>query len=494
MEKINIWARLSLYFLAAVFVSVGIGLGFTDDGLRHLAFAANSDVMHNWGEIFPNSLFGLYDPWNFWHYILSAVIDFSTIKSAHIVVNFFSLFILMILMDQIFHIELKRFKNVIPIFVILSLGLVSSRYTNLRPDLLSGFYVMLVYISFHKFKNYKRVFVIFLLTILYVPMYYLFFIYSGMFVMFSFLVKDYKTIVSLILASIIGLFYYHFMFGEEAFNTIINVLKDEELRDGILIGEGMPLFDILNAISYKALFELYLLVIVVLREKFKETFSKVSLLTLLLSSSLLWVGQMRYYALFLPIFYIIIILIAVNIHSSQIKKIFLYLREQHIFLLKKFYSNNKNISFIFIFILFVIFEMGVYFKTSYNDINVQSEQALKIFKSSKFDNSKILFNTLDKYTYFSLYSNPTIKEIPSCSVGEFKGTREEHRLYKKMIKRDITEEELILFAKKMHPDFIVLKLPINNKSKTNIDKLTNNGFKLLIFFGKNILFSYKNID
>ena len=46
-----------LYLVCAVFFAFSIDISFPDDGLRHIAFAANKNIMISWQNVYPFSLF-----------------------------------------------------------------------------------------------------------------------------------------------------------------------------------------------------------------------------------------------------------------------------------------------------------------------------------------------------------------------------------------------------------------------------------------------------
>lgn len=490
-KNIKYFVRWILYFITASFVAVGLNYNFSDDGLRHLAFAQNAVVMKSWGEVFPMSLFDNYDPWFFWDNLLSYVIKISSYDVAHIVVNIFSIFILLIMIDTLFTIEMKRYKNTIVLLSILLLTSVFARYTNLRPDLLSGFYTMGIYIIFKSFDAKRRFLVVFIASLMYLPMYYLFFVYTLAMTMYMFLMRDYKSMFSLLLATSIGFGYYYFQFGAEAFTTLKYILSDEKLRDGLYVGEGLPIFDTLAVVNVKILFLIYLIGVLYLKIKHQNFLINNSLFSLLITLSLLWVGQLRYTSLFSPFFYVLAISFILNLRVRDVKYYFYKARILLLNFFKGYAKNSRNVSFLVIFALFAAFESGLIMKSDYEDTNNEAKAMFSEFKSEKYNNSTILFNTLDKASYYALYSNPTIKEVPSCSIGWDYGTDRFHILYRKMVKKDISSLELRELAEIVDADYLILKLPVNNKKDFDVNKLNCNSFKILKFFGEYLLISRK---
>lgn len=487
-NNIKFFVRWFIYFIAASFVAVGLGLNFSDDGLRHIAFAANENIMHNWGEVFPYSLFGEYDPWYFWHHLLKFFIDISSYENVHIVVNIVSVFILLILIDAIMNIEMKKYKNLIILLSLIMLSSVFDRYVNLRPDLLSGFYVMSIYIIFKKTNAKYRFLVVFIASLIYIPMYYLFFVYSIAMAMYMFMMKDYKSMLSLFVATAIGFAFYYLAFGKEALDVIMNVLNDEKLRDGLTVAEGQPLFSMINLLNVKVLLLVYLAGMLYLKFTKQELLTQNALLTLLLTLSLLWIGQLRYTFLFMPLFYIFSISLFFNLDRKKLHLIFLKIEKYFVLFFKITQRNNKNVSFILVFSLFVAFEMGMVFYDDHKDASTCNRSSVSEFKKQDYNNSTILFVTLGTDTYLSLYANPTIKTVPSCSIGWLSGDKNLHKIYRKMLNDEIEPDELAGFAKKINADYIFVDLPINKNKELNIDLMNKNGYKIFKIFKRYLIF------
>lgn len=65
------------------------------------------------------------------------------------------------------------------------------------------------------------------------------------------------------------------------------------------------------------------------------------------------------------------------------------------------------------------------------------------FTNSKFNNQTILINALSSDIYYALYLNPTIKFVPSCSIGWFEKNDKMKNIYIKMMKpKGINEVQL----------------------------------------------------
>lgn len=489
-KNLKPYVRYILYFIIASFVAVGLGYSFNDDGLRHLAFANSPKIMKSWGDVYPMSLFGTYDPWSFWHHFLRFIISISSFEYAHIVVNIISLFLLMILMDTILSLKLKRYKNLIVLLVPITFIMVYGRYTNLRPDLISGFFVMTLYFVNEKFKS-KQIsyFVIFFIALIYAPMYYLFFVYTLMFAMFFFMMSEYKKSFLMVIATIAGLLFYYFYFGQESIEIIKYVLMDSKLRNGMMVGEGQPLFSIISYIGTYAWIAVYLVLMLYLKIKHQKILQYNDLLTLILVSSLLWIGQMRYYVLFMPIFFLYAIIEIINMNVKQLEKIMQNVKYFYIAARRSFAKNNRNISFILIFSLFIGFEYAQVANSQMKKEHIQHQKNINFFKNKNFNNKRILINTLDPIGYYALYANPTIHEIPSCSIGWHSKNKPFHKLYEKLIKKEINYKDFSSLINIVKPDYVFLKLPISKKHIFTKDELLSNGFKSIKIFDKYIILS-----
>jgi len=491
-KNIKTFVRYILYFIIASLFGVALGYSFDDDGLRHLAFANNFEIMKNWGNVYPHSLFGSYDPWRFWHHFLHFIISISSFEHAHIVVNIISLFVLMVLMDSILNLELKKYKNTIVLFVSILSILVYARYTNLRPDLLSGFFVLSLYYFSERYKNYKHVtFVLFFIALLYAPMYYLFFVYTLMFAMYFFMTSQYKNLFAMLFATVIGLTYYYCFFGKESLEIIKYVLIDEKLRDGMMVGEGRPLFGIIGYIGTLAWIIVYSAIMIYLKAKRFSFLKNDRLLTLISVASLLWIGQMRYYALFLPLFYLYGVILIVNMDVKQLDKVIQSIKYLYVAVRRTFIKNNRNISFILIFSLFIGFEYAQVLHSQNKEIGMQNSKMVKFFKDKRFNNSTILINTLEPIGYYALYANPTIHEIPSCSIGWSNGSKHFNTLYKKLLKKNITIKEFSEFVQSVKPDYIFLKLPVSKDQSFTYKKLSKYGFSIVEIFDKYLILRKK---
>lgn len=474
--------RLVIYFLTASFLAAGIGLGFTDDGLRHLAYAENRDLMGSWGEVFPLSLFGEYDPWDFWHRFLGVVIDISSYEFAHVVVNIISIFILLTLVDLALLTQLKRFQFLVSVISILITIYSYERYIVLRPDLISGFFVLAIFIFSEKINQNKRFLAVLLLSLAYAPMYYLFFVYTAALGMYMFLIKDFKSVMALAVATILGFSYYYMHFGVESLETIGYILQDESLRDGMNVNEGLPLIQALTVLNVKVLFILYLLLIYYFFSKHQKFLLENKLFTLILTLSLLWIGQLRYTSLFMPIFTIFFVSLFMNLSMSEFDKIIKQIRVLFVNGRRIVLKKKKMGAFVGAIALFVGFEISVIEKHRFSDTKDAALEYIKEMKKPEYKNKRILVNTLDNIEYYSLYASPSLEFIPSCSIGWTDGGERVDRLYKELIKNGLSVQELKELSLLVKADYIFFKPSKGEKIGINLDNLNDRSFKILKTF------------
>ncbi|XOB62609.1 hypothetical protein ACMC56_02100 [Campylobacterota bacterium DY0563] len=469
-----------IYLFSAFIFAYSINVSMIDDGLRHLSFAYNRDLMKSWGDIFPHSLFTSYDPWFMWHNLLSILIDIFAYSNVHIVVNTLSLFFLLVLIHKHFENESKYdYESVTYIIVFSILYLSYFRYVLVRPDLLSGLYIL--YMLTLKNKFYLTLFV----TIIYGPFYYLFFVYTGIIGLTYMIQKDWKSFLGTFLGSSIVLLIYLYIDKVEYLNTILNILNDQSLRMGLEVSEGAPLFNIFKNINYYILLPIFLLSCTMIIYLKYDYFSKNKVATFLLISSLLWTNQVRYYILFLPLILIFVVTVFLNLN----KKILFYRIRKILYLVKKYIAYSKK-AFIFyiIAIPYSIFIFSYAFSLDSRDKELDSA---KFFKNEEYNNKIILFNSLDIDIYKALYFNPTIKTIPSCSVGWFEDNKEMKDIYIRMQKDDgVSEKELKKLIDFVGADIYIHRLR-NDKQVLNFKKLENLGITPVNIYKNRIIFNIK---
>ncbi|MEA3497582.1 MAG: hypothetical protein U9R16_00850 [Campylobacterota bacterium] len=470
-----------IYFVTALLFSYYLDIGMTDDGLRHISFAANQDIMKNWGEVFPHSLFSNYDPWYLWHKLIELILEVVPYDSIHIFINTLSLFTLMLLLDKYLKSFVKYDFGSLSYIIIFSIVYITAyRYWTVRPDLLSGLFVF----SALLFKN--RFLPVFILTILYAPFYYLFFLYTGSVGLVYIVLKKWRALSGIFVGSLVVGIGFLVQDYQSYLETVKYILTDQSLRMGLEVGEGKPIFGILAHLNYFILLPLFLgggFILIFWKYRF---FSTNTLATFLVITSILWFNQYRYFHLFMPFItiYLISVIVAIN------KKLFFYKIRKYLILLKRYtsFSQSKSL-FYFIAIPYVIAVIA--FKFSTTSLNKKTQEA-KFFQNEYYTNKTILLNNLNIDLYKALYYNPTIHFVPSCSIGWFDKTDLAVKdIYIRMQKNSgVTEEELSKLISFVKADIYIHYLK-NAKQKLNFDKLKQYGIVPYEIYNNRIIFNIK---
>lgn len=476
--------RVPLYFIVALYYSYFSGLSLPDDGLRHIAFAANQESMLSWADIFPHSLFYKeYDPWYIWHLIIKFYLNFFSYTNVHLAINVTVLFLLMLLMDQLL-LKYSNYKNSpLIIFVILSITLLATfRYINVRPDLLSGLFLIASLLL-----N-RYVFTLFLLTLFYSTSYYLFFLYTGSVGLLYLILKDYRAFTALFLGSLLGLLLHLYFGGEYYVKTIIQLLTDQSLREGLEVGEGLPLFTFLKLFNYYLLVLLVWFIAFFIVHKNYDYFKKQPLALLLLILSPLWLAQLRYYSLFKPLMFLYLFIESRTILKLFFSKHIQYYIYQALHILRTF--QYKTV-FIIPALLYTIGVFGYLMKD--NDRHEILEQK-HYYTNEKFNNQTILLNSFTIDIYNALYLNPTLKFVPSCSVGWFDKNEKIKDIYIRMMKENgITEDELNLLIKYVGAKYYMHILS-NPKQVLSFKKLKELNIEPILILDDKILFEKKSTN
>ena len=440
----SIFFKWSVYFFAAFFYAYFVNLSAGDDGLRHIAFAAHKDLMHSWGQVFPHSLFFTnYDPWFVWDKLISFFLLIFPYKSVHIPINITVLFTLFLLLDALLLKYSSLKKQPMLIFLILAIVTMSLHsYINVRPDLLSGLFIMSVLLF------YKRLFLLFILTICYSSSYYLFFLYTGSLGILFLILREYKTVGTLFIASLLGLGLHLYYGGEEFIKTITYLLTDQTLRDGLSVGEGNPLFSFLKIFNYYVLVLLAWSISFVLIYFKYDYFKKQHIALLLLIMSPLWLAQVRYSYLLRPLFFLYLAIESRVILQSLLSRKIQYFCYKIVHII-------KSVQYKTVFIVPALFYTAFMFGFFSRDVDQTKTLVQKdFFKNSKFNNQTILLNALSSDIYYALYLNPTIKFVPSCSIGWFENNKKMKDIYIKMMKtKGINELQLSKLMNYVHAKY-----------------------------------------
>ena len=481
MKQFHLYQKLIIYFISAYIFAYFADFTMGDDGLRHIAFAAHPDIMKAWADVFPHSLFMKdYDPWHVWHDILRFYLKFFPYDALHVAINTTSLFLLMVFTDLLLTKYSKVNFGTLGIIVVLSIVMLgSSRYTNLRPDLLSGLYLMFVLLLI------KRPALVFLLTLVYAPSYYLFFLYTGSIGLVYLVLKEYKVFLAVFIASCIGLGAHLYLDGQNFVQTVIYLLGDQILRMGLEVSEGEPLFKFLGIFNYYVLVLMFGSIISFIVYKRYDYFKKQPLALLLLITSILWLTQIRYFLLLQPLMILYFVIEARTIINIIFSRNILYYVYKLAHILK---LASRQAIFFMIAIPYTFFMLGYSIQ---NDIYIKALDSKSYYKNSYFDNKTILLNKMTTDIYYALYLNPSIKFIPSCAIGWFEDNKQMKDIYVRMMKEDgITKDELKQLLDFVGADYYMHVFGAK-KQILNMKELDEIGLKSLLIIDNKLLFKYE---
>lgn len=468
----------SFYAIASMLFSFFAGISMSDDGLRHISFAKYFDSMKNWGEVFPYSLFSQYDPWFGWHEFLKIILKVVPYESVHLIINTCAFFILMILMDKFIRTYIKyKLDSFVYILTLLIIILTSYRYTMIRPDMLSGFYIMILILVKDRF------FLTLLLTVFYGPFYYLFFLYTGSMGLVYITQRKWKSFWGVFLGSVVTLGFYIWHDASNYIETVYHILIDQKLRMGVSVREGEPVFSMLSGVSYMILLPLFLGVSLYMIVKNYAYFKQNTLATFLLITSILWVNQYRYFHLFMPMIFVLGLSYALNMN----KKIFFHNLRKYQVLGKRFFSYSKNKKLFYLIALPYSMLMLAYIY-SFQSVEMQVIKG-KEFNKEIYNEKTILSNTLNTEMYSALYYNPSIKMIPSCSIGWFEHENKDLKdIYIRMINKEgISERELNHLIRNVKADFY-MHYQKKSKRTLNLKTLKDFGIIPITIYENKILF------
>ena len=426
IKKYDIWSNFSIRFLFYLFAALLFayfgGLSFCDDGLRHIAFAAHSDIMRSWGEVFPHSLFFKeYDPWWAWHGVLRFYLHFFSYETVHIAINTSVYLLLFLLLERLLVSEGGLKENYLIIMLVLIIvSLSSAKYINLRPDLLSGLYLIAGLLLR------KKLFWLFVLSFLYGSSYYLFFLYTGALALTYLLIGERRSFAAIFLGSVGALFIHLYVGGEYFLKTVLYLLSDQSLREGLEVSEGKPLLGFLGDVNYFVLVALLLGIVFFLAYRYNDYFTKRPLALLLLVTSPLWVAQVRYFYLLKPLFLALGAIEFWSMSRLLLSRSLLYYLRRFIHILKTLHKNNLITTSL---LLYTTLTLGIV-----NTLKDNSKLLHKyaFYKVKRFTDKTILLNALSGEIYFALYLNPTLHFVPSCSIGWFENNAKMKKIYIKM--------------------------------------------------------------
>ena len=237
--------------------------------------------------------------------------------------------------------------------------------------------------------------------------------------------------------------------------------------------------------NYYILVALILLVDALIIRKFYTYFTKQPLALLLLLMAPLWLAQIRYFLLLLPLFYLYFFV--------EMPTLLRVVFSRNVRLgIAKFVHNLKHIEkkpLLFLPLLLYTLVMLAYSMHTHD--NTQRLKEKSYYTDAMLNNATLLFNRLSTDIYYALYLNPTLKTVPSCSIGWFENNATMKALYIRMMKQDgISEEELAKLAHYVGAEYYIHILA-NKNQKLSFEKLRQVGIVPLHIQNNKIIFQIK---
>lgn len=482
---INIYYYIIFLISSAIIVSF-IGITMPDDGWRHLAMALYPEQIKSWGEVYPHTLYNDYDPWFMWHNLLSSIHNFVETGYIHIVVNS----LIYSFLSFWYYLAFNKFTKLSIVFIIIfsvGLPLLTMRYFFLRPDALSGLFILYFLILRNKI-------LLTIISCLYAPYYYVFWFHMGYLIYVQSVLKEYKNILILIFAILFGFSFYAYIDFKGFIEISTNVLNNDTLTGKYSVGESNSyLFStsFVNLIGSSKLLVLMIIISLLFIYVFKP---KTLLTKIFILYFPLMILQFRFLHLLQPIFYLYLISIIYNNYRMiKLKGIIYFINNIKLFIQNRTYFGNLTYNG---FKTILIITLILFFTLTYLKVKSSSTSLERHFKTmtflneKEFRNKKILFSTMSTETYMALFINPTGKYVPSCSLGWVKYDEKDKKTYFNLLinNEEISMKDFFIFLKLNSPDYFI----INTASTSNLIftefEIMNNGYSFYKIINSKLIF------
>ncbi len=475
-----------LFITFAYFIVNSFGYTMPDDGWRHLAMALYPEQVQSWGRVYPYTLYDSYDPWFVWHSFLSFLNNFVNSDKLHIFVNT----LIYSLLSLWYFLALKKFTKINIVFIIiLALGLpiLNFRYYYLRPDILSGLFLLYFILLNNKY-------ILVLISIIYAPFYYVFWFYFAYLSCLKLFLKEYKKFLILIAASLFGFIFYLSTNFDGYINIMQNVLNNDTLLQGYAVGESKPFLlpeNIKNSLGSSKTLLLLMLFSIGLYVVLKPTHLLLKYMILFLP---LFLMQYRFLHLLEPLIYIFLIYIFNrSFHIIKEEGILKFLNLIKNFIDEKtYFSNFSKRTYSFISTLLLISFFLLQYKSALNSYKNISEEFYNnsFLKEDIYKNKKILITSMGLPSYLGVFFNPTGEYIPGCSLGWVKYDKKNTKTYFDLLTNNekISKNDFFIFLNKNDPDYLIIDTLKTNKLILNNEELKKNGFLFDKIIGSKLIF------
>lgn len=436
-------------FIASIIYLYALYLGFTpiDDGIRHLIY---NSLHRSWGELYPYTFFKdfSFDPWGLWdsmlHFLTGDVVIGETAQAnldrAVFIVNFTALSFIGIWSLLMMKTE-KGFPTYTYVVFPILIAMFSYRYINVRPDLLSGLYIMaIVLLSTQK----RHPAYLLLAGAIYSPMYYVSWFYVGnLFVMFLIL-QQFRYAIYTLLGGAIGVLYFLSVGGNDYIELTQYILKFSSMREEmkIFVEENTSVIGLLNVLRYTL---------------------GASIVTLtLMSGSLYLLFKNRNYLRTTPIMAVMIMFLPYFLAQSRFFYLLLplYIVGAIIFLnraFKWYYFDDKN-SYMIIFTAIALAYYSVYTISEYKQIIKETKDDADYFKTFiKKHEPYIINSSLSNISYIPIYTIKGAKNFPSFSIESYTKDISAKGLYSRFLRHKLNKKEQCDFVSGLGGDYYIVK-------------------------------------
>jgi len=487
INKVYFNYLIYLFFvLLAYFIVRAYGFTMLDDGWRHLGMALYPNEVESWQRVFPHSLYTNFDPWFMWHKLLAFIGTFVEKEDIPIIINTFMYSAISFWYYLIF----KKFSKLKFIYILILaafLPLLALRYFFLRPDLLSGLFLLYLILI-------KNRFLIFFISLVYAPFYYVFWFYLGFMGYVKLVLKDYKSTLLLFIIGVITLSFYFIYDFDGYIHIIQNVLNNDILLEGHTVSESKPFMIPISIKNYFGTNPILLFLMLFSLLIYYGLKPKNELLIYFLLLSPLFFIQYRFFNLLQPLIYSYLIILFHQIYKYiEINGINVFLKDIQVFLKEKSYFGNINKT---TFKIFTVIGLLIYFLVSHVGNLTLYDVINKIYidnhflKEKQFQNKRILISNMGRTMYMGIFLNPTAQYIPNCSLGWVDYDKKSKDTYFKLLrnKKTLTNQELFDFIKVNNVDYFILDTMHNTNFTLSSKELKNNGLILEKIISTKLIF------
>lgn len=487
---LNTSLHVILLIAFAFVVTYSYGFTMLDDGWRHLTMAFHQETMQSWGNLFINSLYKEYDPWFLWHKLLNSLDFFVAREHIPTLINTFSYSFISIWT----YILLKK-NSSLPLYFILILAagipLFCIRYYSVRPDLLSGLFIL----SAILIRNNKWPLVV--ISLIYFPFYYVFWFFFGYLGFVKLILKEYKEVAILFCMTLTG-FAFHLWVDFDGYVQIMQyVLNNDTLINGYSVGESKTFFipqSIKDFTGSTPMLLFFMVLSILFLNIFKPKNRLYQYLILFMPIIIL---QIRFYQLLQPLILVCFVLGVHQfiIHSHQtsigqtIQKIFDFFKAKTLF--GDLSSKGRQLTLLFIVLLF----FGTRYSINYQGYQFEQSktEAALFFQSDEYKDKRIFLSFMGGLMQRAIFFNPSGHYMPNCSLGWVDLPKDIREIYFKIYQGDekVPFEEFSKFIKYNNFDYLVIVAPMAQNVDFTSEEIDKLGYRFEKITKGNIVFGRK---